>query len=449
MTSERIAPDSAKLGPVLATVLVAGNMIGSGIYLLPATLATVGGVSIFGWLIAALGAMLIAGVFSALAVLRPDIDGMADYARAGLGRYLGFQTGVAYWVSNWTGTIAISLAVTGYLTVFLPVLHTPLAAAVCTIAVVWLLALINAIGARFVGKFGGATLVMGLIPVAAVGMFGWLWFDPKLFASAWNVSGKPPLQAVQASLVLIFWAFTGMETAIVAASLVRRPERNVPIATVGGVAFAAVVYMLASSAIGGILPAGELAHSGAPFADAMTRMLGPAAASLVAVCAMLKAAGSASGIALLTAETTRASAATGYFPRVLAATRPNGMPVRALVFLAALETVTVLLTVSPTIGRQFEVLIDVSTVLTLVMYAWCALSLVRLAAVVTSPRWRLAVRACAILGFAFCLWAILSSELKLLLVSVAFIAVTVPAWIAVRWAGRARRATTAAPGTAI
>lgn len=448
MISDR-TPDSAKLGPVLATVLVAGNMIGSGIYLLPATLATVGGVSIFGWLVAALGAMLIAGVFSALAVLRPDVDGMADYARIGLGRYVGFQTGVAYWVSNWTGVIAISLAVTGYLTVFLPVLHNPLAAAACTTGVVWLLTFANIIGARFVGKFGGATLAAGLLPVAAVGLFGWLWFDPKLFMTAWNVADRPPLAAVQTSLVLIFWAFTGMETAIVAASLVRRPERNVPIATIGGVAIAAVVYMLASTAIDGILPASELARSSAPFAAAVTRMLGPAAASLVALCAMLKAAGTACGITLLTAETTRASAATGYFPRFLAAVRPNGMPAVALLCLAALETVTILLTISPTIGRQFEVLIDISTVLTLVMYAWCALSLLRLSGGIASPAWRLVVRTCAVLGFAFCLWAIVSSELRLLLISLGFIAVTVPAWLAVKWAGRAQRAATAAAETAI
>ena len=448
MTPDR-TPDSAKLGPVLATVLVAGNMIGSGIYLLPATLATVGGVSIFGWLVAALGAMLIAGVFSALAVLRPDVDGVADYARVGLGRYVGFQTGVAYWVSNWTGVIAISLAVTGYLTVFLPILRAPLAAALCTICVIWLLTAANVIGARFVGKFGGATLVAGLFPVLAVGLFGWLWFDPRLFAGAWNVSGRPPLQAVQTSLLLIFWAFTGMESAIVAASLVRRPARNVPIATIGGVAVAAVVYMLASVAIGGIVPGSELARSSAPFAAAMLRMLGPVAASLVALCAMLKAGGTACGITLLTAETTRASAATGYFPRFLSKIRPNGMPVTALLFLAALETVTILLTISPTIGRQFEVLIDISTVLTLVMYGWCALSLLRLSGEIAQPRWRMATRLCAVLGVGFCLWVILSSELRLLIVSLAFIAVTVPAWIGVRWLARSRRAATSAAETAI
>ena len=436
MTASPATAEAAKLGPVLATILVAGNMIGSGIYLLPATLATVGTVNLLGWLAATVGALLIAGVFSALAILRPDIDGVAEYARVGLGRYIGFQSGLAYWMSNWTGVIAVGVAVTGYLTVFTPVLHQPVAAAISTTAVIWLVTLVNIAGPRFVGKLGGLSLALGLLPVLAVALFGWLWFDPHLFLSAWNVSGQPALQAAQTSLVLVFWSFTGMESAIVAAAVVRRPERNVPIATIGGVAIAAAVYILASTAIGGVLPQSELARSSAPFAAAVLRMVGPLAASAVAICALVKTFGTVSGITLLTAETTRASAHIGDFPAFLSRVRPNGAPVAALLFLAILETIVVALTISPTVGRQFGVLIDISTVLTLVMYAWCALALVRFAGAIGSSKWRLAVRACALAGFAFCLWTILASDRRLLLVSLVFLAVTLPAWGLTRLTGK-------------
>ena len=438
MTPPTAVAEEAKLGPLLATALVAGNMIGSGIYLLPATLATVGSVNLLGWLAATVGALLMAGVFSALTILRPDIDGVDDYARVGLGRYIGFQSGLAYWMSDWTGTIAVAVAITGYMTVFVPALRQPLAAAGCTAAVIWLVTLANIAGPRFVGKLGGATLIVGLLPVLGVALFGWLWFDPQMFLKAWNVSGQPPLQAAQTSLVLVFWSFTGMESAIVAAAVVRRPERNVPIATIGGVALAAVVYILASTAIGGILPQSELARSTAPFAAVILKMAGPLAASAVAVCALLKTVGTVSGVTLLTAETTRASAQIGDFPGFLARVRSNGAPVNALLFLAVLETVTVGLTISPTIGRQFGVLIDISTVLTLVMYAWCALALVRFAGAIASPGWRFAVRACALLGFAFCLWTVAASEWRLLVVSLVFLAATLPAWGLTRLTGRLR-----------
>ena len=432
--------EERKLGPVLATLLMVGNLVGSGIFLLPATLASIGGVSLFGWIAGAVGALLLAVVFSALVVLRPDVDGVADYARIAAGRYAGFQSGFAYWVSNWTGTVAIALAVTGYLTVFLPILRSPLASAGATIAVIWLLTLVNALGPRIAGKFGGWTLALGALPVAAVGLLGWFWFDPSLYARNWNPTGRPLLEGTQASLLLIFWAYTGMESGIVAASVVRRPARNVPIATIAGVLIATVIFILATSAILGLTHAAELGRSNAPFALAIGRMFGPALAAAVAACAMLKAAGTASGITLLTAETTRASAATGYFPAFLARVDQRGASINALLFLALLETATVLLTISPTLGRQFQTLIAISTILTLVMYGWCALAALRISGKVASPKARLGLRASAVLSLGFCVWTSVSSDLTLLLVSLGFLVLTVPLWLGVRAANRAKTA---------
>ena len=435
----RPLPEQARqLGPVLATLLMVGNLVGSGIFLLPATLASVGGISLLGWLAGAAGALLLAVVFSALVILRPEVDGVADYARIAAGRYAGFQSGFAYWVSNWTGTVAIALAVTGYLTVFLPALRAPAASAAATIAVIWLLTGVNALGPGIASRFGGWTLALGALPVVAVAMLGWLWFDPALYARNWNPGGRPLLQGTQASLLLIFWAYTGMESGIVAASVVRRPERNVPIATVAGLLIATAIFIAATSAILGLVPAGELGHSSAPFALALGRMAGPALAGLVAACAMLKAAGTAGGITLLTAETTRASAATGYFPAFLARVNRRGASINALIFLGVLETATVLLTISPTLGRQFQTLIDVSTLLTLVMYGWCAAAALRISGKVARRGLRLGLRACAGLSLGFCVWTAATSELKLLLISLGFLALTVPLWLAVQASARAR-----------
>ena len=438
--SQTPVDEERKLGPVLATLLMVGNLVGSGIFLLPATLASIGGVSLLGWIAGAVGALLLAVVFSALVILRPDVDGVADYARIAAGRYAGFQSGFAYWVSNWTGTVAIALAVTGYLTVFVPILRSPMASAGATIAVIWLLTLVNALGPRIAGKFGGWTLALGALPVAAVALLGWFWFDPSLYARNWNPTGRPLLEGTQASLLLIFWAYTGMESGIVAASVVRRPARNVPIATVAGVVISTAIFILATTAILGLTHAAELGRSSAPFALAIGRMFGPALAAAVAACAMLKAAGTASGITLLTAETTRASAATGYFPAFLARVDRRGASINALVFLGLLETATVLLTISPTLGRQFQTLIDISTILTLVMYGWCAIAALRISGRVASPKARLGLRACAVLGLGFCVWTSVSSDLKLLLVSLGFLVLTVPLWLAVQVANRGKAA---------
>ena len=115
-----------KLGPFLATMFVTGNMVGSGLFLLPATLGTVGGISVFAWGLATAGALLIAGIFARLGVLAPWAGGPYAYARATLGRYFGFQTNYVYWISCWVGNVGIALAVTGYVEELFPVLKPPL-----------------------------------------------------------------------------------------------------------------------------------------------------------------------------------------------------------------------------------------------------------------------------------------------------------------------------------
>ena len=148
-----------------ATLLVAGNMIGSGVFLLPATLAAIGSSTLIGWVIASAGAMLLAGVFALLATLKPTPDGIVDYPNA-LHPFLGFANWLLYWLACWVGSPAVALAVTGYLTYFFPVLKDPIASMWTTIAVIWLTTIANIIGAKTVARLGGLTLLIGLAPIA-------------------------------------------------------------------------------------------------------------------------------------------------------------------------------------------------------------------------------------------------------------------------------------------
>lgn len=430
MSGARSAADT--LGPGLATLLVAGNMVGSGVFLLPATLAAIGGVSLIGWVIASAGALVLAVVFGALGRLRPSADGVTGYVGEGLGPVFGRQAGYLYWVNCWVGNIAIAVAVTGYLGVFVPGLDAPWAGAAATVGAIWLFTGLNLIGVRRVGQFGGVTLALGLLPVLGVGVFGWLAFDPAVFAASWNVKGGPIAPTVQASLVSVFWAFLGLESAAFCAAAVRSPERNIPIATLAGVALAAVVYIAATAAIMGLVPAAELARSSAPFALVAERVAGPAAALLVAGCALAKASGTLAGFILVTGETTRGAAAEGAFPRSFARTRPDGTPAWALVAMAVLMTAVALATVSPTLGQQFGVLINVSVVLTLMVYVGCCLALLRFSGVVAGRAARLGVRAAAGVGMAFSVWVTLASGWATLSVALALLAAATVVSLVVR-----------------
>ena len=134
----------SKLGLWTSTSLVVGNMIGSGVFLLPTALASFGGISLFGWLFSALGAGLLALVFSHLSRLMPKAGGPYAYTRAGFGDFAGFLVAWGYWISVWCGNAAITVALVSYLSVFIPALATNnlLAIAVGLVAI-WGLTWVN------------------------------------------------------------------------------------------------------------------------------------------------------------------------------------------------------------------------------------------------------------------------------------------------------------------
>src|SRR4051794_8796879 len=89
-----------------AAALVSGSMIGSGVYLLPASLAAVGSISILGWVTATVVALVLGAMFAQLAQAAPDARGVAGYVQAGLGRFFGVQATLLYWTTDWVGTAA-------------------------------------------------------------------------------------------------------------------------------------------------------------------------------------------------------------------------------------------------------------------------------------------------------------------------------------------------------
>jgi arginine:agmatine antiporter len=395
-----------KLGPVLATVVVAGNMIGSGIFLLPATLANVGSVTVIGWVIAAFGALALALLFGRLAARKPMAGGPATYAFDAFGPFIGMQSSLWYWAACLIGNVAIAAAAAGYLAAFFGISPDAGGLAAITVGLLWLATFANLVSPRFAGMVDGPLLLAGLIPIFLVITFGWQTFDFAQFKASWNVSGEPVYKALPNSLVLVFWAFTGLESASVAAAVVENPERNVPVATLAGVSIAALLYIGASTAIMGMAPASELATSTAPFALVAAKMFGSVAGPLVAGAGMLKAFGTLVGWVLLSAQVSRAAADHGLLPQLFARTRAGDTPVAGLFIAGLLGTIAIVLTISPTLGQQFGLLSEASTLFALLTY---------LSACAAALRYKVAgEKALAIVGAAFCVFVIGASRIPVL-----------------------------------
>ncbi|HEY0649616.1 amino acid permease [Phenylobacterium sp.] len=368
-----------KVGVLGAAALVAGSMVGSGVYLLPATFGAVGSISILGWGAAMMAALAIAGMFAWLSKAAPEATGLGGYVQAGLGRFFGVQTAVAFWTLCWIGNVAVALAVVGAGAFLVPGLNEPGPRLATTLAAVWFAVGVSWVGPRAVARLEGFTLGIGLLPVVLVAIVGWFWFQPEVFLASWNPQGLAVGEAVGRSALTAFWAFLGLECAAAAAGVVRDPSRNVPRATLIGVVGVAALYIAATSVVMGIIPGARLAGSTAPFADAAQATLGLALGAAIAVCALLRAAGCLTGWTLVTAETTRSAADVGVFPAFFR-TRPGerASPVNLLTA-GVLMTLVAVLTATPTLGEQFGTLANMAVLLALYCYILAGASLTRLA----------------------------------------------------------------------
>jgi arginine:agmatine antiporter len=421
-----------KLGPFLATMVVAGGMIGSGIFLLPASLAAFGSASSLGWLVAILGAALLAGVFSELAILSPGTGGLFAYIHQAFGAAAGFVAGVLYW--NPIGNLPTAFAVTGYLSRFVPWATAPPGSTATTLVVVWLLIGANLIGPRFVARLGGWTLLFGLAPVLLVALGGWFYFRPETFTASWNVSGQALTQVVPRSAVIAFWAFLGIEGASVVVPLLRNPGRDVRIATFGGLLIAAAVYLSACTVVMGVLPASALAKSGAPFADAAAPLIGGLAAGALAVCAIIRASGALGSTILVTTETAESEAVLGQL-RSRARPMDRRQPSTAnTVCMGILMSLAVIACAGRSIARQFSIAADITVVLNMVVYVAVSLALWRLSSTVSPRRRRIRVRVLSVSSALFGLWMICASEPSLFPWCALAVVLALLAYVLIRWA---------------
>lgn len=376
MAKESTASGGAgKMGLVPATLMVAGNMMGSGVFMLPANLSAIGSIALVGWLLTVVGAVALALVFAKLAAIDPAAGGPYAYTRKAFGDYMGYQTNMVYWLALVVGNVALAVAGLGYLSHFFPVLKVPVVLAFGSIGVIWFFTYANILGPRLVGRLQSFTTVFALIPIFGTALFGWFWFNADTYAAAWNVSGKSDMSAVMATLTFTLWAFIGVESASVSAGVVENPSRNVPIATVAGVVLASVAYVLSSSVIMGMIPNKDLVASSAPFADAARIALGDVAGGTVALFAAVGCLGSLAGWTLLAGQSAKAAADDGLFPGVFARVNRHGVPSIGLVIVAGLMSVQVFATMSPTASEQFGKIASIAVIMTLLPYIYSAVSI--------------------------------------------------------------------------
>lgn len=373
------APPQRAFGFWICLALVVGNMIGSGFFLMPATLAPFGWNGVLGWVATTLGALCLAIVFGSLARAYPRAGGPYAYAREAFGRFPAFVVAWSYWVSMWVGNVAIATGVMAPLSTVFPSVTAH--SALLTLALVWTLTAINCFGAKTVGRIQLVTTILKFLPLAAVVILAVLVLGggeesvPPLRPEALALTGTT---GIVAAATLTLWSFLGLESATVPAERVKHPERNIPRATLIGVAATGIVYTFACSAVALLMPPGEAAQSGAPMADFIGRHWGGPAGTLIALFAAVAAFGTLNGWILMQGELPWAMARDGVFPAWFAKLSRYGTPARAHIVASILMTLVLSFNAFRSMTELFGFLILLATTASLVAYLVSSLAAIRL-----------------------------------------------------------------------
>jgi putrescine:ornithine antiporter len=354
---------------VQLTFIVAVNMMGSGIIMLPTNMAQVGAISLLSWLVTAVGSMAIAYGFAQAGIYNQRAGGMAAYAEDAYGKSGYFQVFFLYFLSLAIGNVAIGISAVGYLSTFFPGMSaTPIATCMSVIALLWLTTAANFGGPSVTGKIGSITVWGVILPVGALCVIGWIWFSKDTFAAAWNPQGLSIGEGMGSSISLTLWAFLGMESAAQNSSAVENPKRDVPLACLFGTLGAAVVYILSTTVIQGIVPNAELAESNGPFGLAYEHMFNPTIGKIVMGLAVLACVGSLLGWQFTIAQTGKSAAEERMFPAFFAKVNSMGAPITGMLVLGVVQTLLALSTISPSLSEQFSALVNLAVVTNVIPY---------------------------------------------------------------------------------
>ena len=350
-------------------------MVGSGFYLSPSAMAPYGLLAILSWVVMGAGAICLGLTFARLSRLAPATGGPYAYTRMGFGDFAGFLVAWGYWISIWASLPAIAVAFTGSLFKIAPAFQSRPAAIAITLGVMWLVVLTNLRGVKEAGIVAQVTTYSKLVPFLAISVIGLLFIQPDNL-SQFNPSGQSLLASAATLAPLTMFAYLGLESATVPAGDVVDPERTIPRSTILGVSIAALLYVLGTTVVLGVVPREELVKSAAPFADAARIMWGNWAAGIVGVAVMISSLGALNGWTLLMGQVPMAAAQDRLFPALFGRLSSRGVPAVGVVLSAVLATALLLIQAAGSSGFAafYSLVVGLATMTAVVPYAFCALS---------------------------------------------------------------------------
>jgi APA family basic amino acid/polyamine antiporter len=418
---------SRKIGFWSVFELVTISQIGSGL-MLPAQLAAFGTLSLVGWGISGLGALILAVVFAELCVRNPKMGGPHVYVNETFGPTAAFFTGWAYWVASWVSTVAIITSAVGYIS---PLLGDPSSdmTLVIEIAIITWATFINFNGTNKASKTKLSTIIIKLVPLILVPVIALFFFDKSNFATldtyTSNLDGVSPLNNV---ILITLWGFIGFESATATADKILQPSKTIRYAIILGTLFVAAVYFTSSLGIMGIIPGQTLMNSKAPYADAAYIMGGMGGYVFISLVCALICLGAVNAWTLASGHIALGVTQDRLLPKFFAKTNKHGAPIAALL-ISWLGTILILILIhKESLAQQINTIIDLSVITFLYIYGICCLAYLKILYLSRkkAPIWQWGT---GLVSLGFCAWIIASTDIATLLIASLFVLSGLPIFL--------------------
>ena len=424
-----------KIGLITTTSLVVGNMIGAGIFILPASLSTYGSISLLGWIFTATGALILAKIFSNFSrIIVNKSGGPYVYSKEGFGDFIGFLVAWGYWISTWISNAAIAIAIIGALSFFFPILETNSLLAVSVgLSMIWFFTWINSKGIRTSGKIQVITTVLKILPLLFVIIFGLFFFSSHNFPK-FNLTGENDFTAFSLVAALTLYAFLGLESASIPVENIKSPSKIVPKATMLGTMISTCIYILGTVVLFGVLPIETLQNSPAPFAEAGQIIGGKYTGYFIALGAAISGMGALNGWILILAQIPMAAAKDKMFPKIFKKNNKNGAPVLGLIIGSVLSSLVMLMNFSESLVTQFTFVVNLTVLACLVPYLFVSAAyIIVIIQKHTHTNRILKTIILGFLGFLYSLWAIYGSTADVVFYGFLLLLLGIPFYVLMQW----------------
>jgi APA family basic amino acid/polyamine antiporter len=424
-----------KIGLLTTTSLVVGNMIGVGIFVLPAVLSNYGSISLLGWIFTATGALILAKIFSNFSkIIVSKSGGPYVYSKAGFGDFIGFLVAWGYWIACWVSNGAIAIAIIGAASFFVPELATNSVISVSLgLGLIWIFTWVNSRGIKESGRVQLVTTVIKILPLLFIIIFGLFFFNIDNFPS-FNLTGENNFSTLSAVATLTLYAFLGIECATIPAGNIQNPEKTIPRATMLGTIITTTLYILGTVVLFGILPLEILQNSPAPFAEAAKIMGGEYGGYFVAIGVIISGLGVLNGWVLITGQISMATAKDDLFPDFFKKENKHGAPVNGFIVGGILSSIVMLMNYSEGLVEQFEFIVQLTTLVALVPYLFtaAAYALIVIEKKLHTKSW-IKTFVLSALGFSYSLWAIYGSGPDTVFYGFLLMLIGIPVYIYMKW----------------